>query len=128
MQKEQHLFCSHSLTQNMLCKWLSSFQMSVLTQLQSRNEWFAFSITTFFYCFSFTTLCMCVLSPSVGFISETLRTVAFQAPLSMKFSRKKTRVGCHFLLQWIFLTQGSKSHLLHWQADSLPLSHLRSTS
>ena len=31
--------------------------------------------------------------------------------------------GCHFLLQGIFLTQGSNLSLLHWQADSLPLSH-----
>ena len=30
-------------------------------------------------------------------------------------------MGCHFLLQRIFLTQGSNSGLLHWQADSLPL-------
>ena len=29
-------------------------------------------------------------------------------------------MGCHLLLQGIFLTQGSNSHLLHWQADSLP--------
>ena len=34
-----------------------------------------------------------------------------------------TGVGCHFLLQGIFLTQGLNlhlSHLLHWQAESLP--------
>ena len=35
---------------------------------------------------------------------------------------KTTSVGCHFLLQGIFLTQGSNPHLLHWQLDSLPLS------
>ena len=34
----------------------------------------------------------------------------------------------HFLLQGIFLTQGSNQHLLFWQVDSLPLSHLRSPS
>ena len=37
-----------------------------------------------------------------------------------------TGVGCHFLLQGIFPTQGSNPSLLHllpWQADSLPLSH-----
>ena len=37
--------------------------------------------------------------------------------------------GCHFLLQGIFLTQGWNQcvlRLLHWQADSLPLSHLGS--
>ena len=31
---------------------------------------------------------------------------------------------CHFLLQGIFLTQGSSPRLLHWQVDSLPLCHL----
>ena len=41
---------------------------------------------------------------------------------------KNTGVGCHFLLQGIFLTQGSNPGLLHWQADSLPLSHLQSPS
>ena len=40
---------------------------------------------------------------------------------------KSTGVGCHPLPQGIFLTQGSNPRLLrlrHWQADSLPLSHL----
>ena len=32
-------------------------------------------------------------------------------------------MGCHVLLQGIFLTQGSNLSLLHWQVDSLPLSH-----
>ena len=39
------------------------------------------------------------------------------------------RVGCHALFQGIFPTQGLNPrllHLLHWQADSLPLSHLGS--
>ena len=35
------------------------------------------------------------------------------------FSGKNTGVACHFLLQGIFLTQGSNQRLLHWQADSL---------
>ena len=42
------------------------------------------------------------------------------------FSGKNTGVGCHFLPQGIFPTQGSNPHLLPWQADSLPLSHLES--
>ena len=33
-------------------------------------------------------------------------TVACQVPLSMGFPGKNTGVGCHFLLQEIFLTQG----------------------
>ena len=32
-------------------------------------------------------------------------------------------MGCHFLLQGIFLNQESNLSFLHWQADSLPLSH-----
>ena len=42
------------------------------------------------------------------------------------FTGKNTGVGCHFLFPGIFPTQGSNSHLLHWQAGSLPLSHLGS--
>ena len=34
---------------------------------------------------------------------------------------RNTGVGCHFLLQGIFLTQGLNPCLLHWQAGSLPL-------
>ena len=36
---------------------------------------------------------------------------------------KIIEVGCHFLLQGIFLTQGSNPCLLHWQVYSLLLSH-----
>ena len=36
---------------------------------------------------------------------------------------KNTGVGCHFLLQGIFLTQGLNLHVLPSQADSLPLKH-----
>ena len=42
---------------------------------------------------------------------------------------QNTGVGSHFLLQGIFPTQQLNLYLLHllcWQADSLPLSHLRS--
>ena len=41
--------------------------------------------------------------------------IALQSPLSMGFSGENTGVGYHFLL--------SNLHLLHWEADSLPLSH-----
>ena len=39
--------------------------------------------------------------------------VAYQAPGPWDFPGKNTRVGCHFLLQEIFLTQGSNLRLLH---------------
>ena len=39
---------------------------------------------------------------------------------------RNTGVGCHFLLQGIFSTQGSNLSLMHWQVDSSPLCHLGS--
>jgi len=60
-------------------------------------------------------------------LCATPRTVALQAPpLSTEFSRQDTAVGCHFLLEGIFLTQGLNPCLFHWQVDSLLLSHLAS--
>ena len=59
----------------------------------------------------------------------TPRTAARQVLCPWDSPGKITGVGCHFLLQGIFLTPGSNPHLLcllRWQADSLPLSHLGS--
>ena len=54
-------------------------------------------------------------------------TIACQAPLSMGFSRQEYSrwVGCHSLLQGIFLIQvlnPSLLHLLHWQVGSFSTS------
>ena len=54
-------------------------------------------------------------------------TVDHQLSLLWNFPGKNTGVGCHFLLQEIFLIQGLNLyllHLLHGQVDSLPLHHL----
>ena len=51
-------------------------------------------------------------------VSDSLRppwTVACQAPLPWDFPGKNTGMGCHFLLQGIFLTQGSNPSLLHYR-------------
>ena len=42
------------------------------------------------------------------------------------FPGMNTGVGFHFLLQGIFLIQGSNLHQLPWQVASLPLSQLGS--
>ena len=60
------------------------------------------------------------LVTSVVSDSVTLYPVAGQAPLSMDSLGKNTEVGCHFLLQGIFLTQGLNPCplcLLHWQVQ-----------
>ena len=61
----------------------------------------------------------------------TLWNVAHQTSLSVGFSRQEYWRGLPFPSPVIFLTQGSNLCLLyslHWQADSLPLSHLGSLS
>ena len=50
-------------------------------------------------------------------------TVAHKAPLSRDFPGKNTGVGCHFLLQGIFPTQGSKPGFLHCKQILDHLSH-----
>ena len=71
-------------------------------------------------------LLLAVLSHSVVFNSlwpHRLQPTRLLCPCD--FPGKNTRVGCHFLLQGIFLTQRWNQHLLHllhWQTDSLPLA------
>ena len=68
-------------------------------------------------------VCVCSVAQCVQ-LFVTLWTVAHQALWPLNFPGKNTGVGCHFLLQGIFLTQGlnpSLLHVLHLQADSLPL-------
>ena len=66
--------------------------------------------------------CVCV---------HVLSCVQLSAPSALYFAKllcpwdspgKNTGVGCHFLLQGIFLTQGSNLCLLHYQVDSYPLA------
>ena len=76
-------------------------------------------------------MCVCVhlkhihVCESVSQSCPTLcpRTVANQAPPSMGFSSKSTRVGCHARLQGVFLTQGSNPGLLDYRWILYPLGH-----
>ena len=85
-----------------------------------------------------TCVCVCVsLMLNVGMYSMLVLSRSFVSDSRdpMECTRllcpwgspgKDTGVGCHFLLQGIFPTQGSSPCvwcLLHWQVDSLPLSH-----
>jgi len=55
-------------------------------------------------------------------------TVTFQAPLSMRFPRQEYWRYCYFLLQGNLSGPGIELLLLHWQENSLPLSHQESPS
>ena len=50
-------------------------------------------------------------------------TIACQAPCAWDSPGKNTRVGCHFLLQRIFKTQGLNLDLLHCRQNLCPLSY-----
>ena len=59
--------------------------------------------------------------------SVTCHPMDCSLPGSSVHPGRNTGVGCHFLLQGMFLTQGSNPCLLWllcWQADSLALSYL----
>ena len=65
------------------------------------------------------TLCVCVCSVMSNSLEPTRLLCPWDSP------GKNTGGGCHALCQGIFPTQGSNLRLLcllHWQADSLPLS------
>ena len=61
-----------------------------------------------------------------GLVAKSCLILLWPHGLSLcDFPGKDTGVGCPFLFQEIFLTQGSSPHLLcllHWQAESLALS------
>ena len=69
-------------------------------------------------------LCGCVVCSAVAnslWLQPTRLLCPWDSP------GKNTGVGCHAYLQEIFPTQELNMHLLHllpWQSDSLPLSHL----
>ena len=85
---------------------------------------------------SFTNLALLVIFvffviSSLGSVQLFCNPVEFSLPDSFfpwNFPGKNTGVACHFLLWGIFPTQEFNTHLLHWQADSLPLSHQGSPS
>ena len=73
--------------------------------------------------------CGLLLLVSRSVVSNSLQSHGLE-PASLlcpwDFPSNNTEVGCHFLLQGIFPTQGLNLRLLHQQMDSLPLSHLGS--
>ena len=71
-------------------------------------------------------VCVCVCAHACSVVSSALQPHGLWPARLLypwNFSGKNTGVGCHFLLQGIFQTQGFNPHLLHllhWQAGSLP--------
>ena len=77
------------------------------------------------YKMNFCFICVCVCVQSLSYIQLFVTPWTMHARLVCPWGSlsKDTEVGYHFLLQRIIPDQGSNPCLLHWQADSLPLSH-----
>ena len=74
-------------------------------------------------------MCEAIMQEILMWLSVIPWSLVWSGSLSVEFSRQEYGVGCHFLLQRIFLTQGLNPQLwrlLHWQAEKPLRSHLRS--
>ena len=87
-----------------------------VAQSRTRLKWLSSSSSS-----SSNFIIYVVMSLSHVWCFATPWTVTSKAPQGSP--GKNAGVGCHFLLQGIFLDQGSNLCLLHWQADALRLSH-----
>ena len=88
---------------------------------------FPFPLLCFLARFSWD-CCCCLVAVSLH-VSHSLWPYGLQPARLLwpwDFPGKHTGMGCYFLLQAIFPTQGSSTSFLHWQGGSLPLSHLGS--
>ena len=67
--------------------------------------------------------CCCLVTQSCPSLCDPMDCSPWGILWPWNSPGKGTGVGCHFLLQGIFPTQGLNPCLLHWQVDSLLLSH-----
>ena len=98
-----------------------------------KDHWINIRYYIYIYIYVHVCVCMCMCCVlSCSFMSDSLWSHELQATgllCPWDFPGKNSGVGCHALLQGIFPSQGSNSsllHLQHWQAGSLPHSHLGS--
>ena len=73
-------------------------------------------------------LCVCMLAKSLQSCMTLCNPMDCSPPVSLVHRVLQARIleWLPFLLMGVFLTQRSNLHLLHWQTDSSPLSHLGS--
>ena len=74
---------------------------------------FIYNIYKFYIYIHIVDVCCFVITSVMSIFFMTPWIIAYQAPLSTRFSSKNTGVGCHALLQGIFPTQGSNPHVLN---------------
>ena len=91
-----------------------------------KNIYTCVCVYVYIYTYIYTYIYACM--PSFSVVSDFFRLHGLfcQPPLTMGFSKQECWSGLPFPTPEMFLTQRSNPHLLHWQADSLPLCPLES--
>ena len=102
--------------------WRLNEIVSVESQHRVSHTDHVFMMSPLFFHPEYVCVCVCVLSSVQLFVTPTSCSPAGSS-VHCVFPGKNIGVGCHFLLQRIFLTQGYNLCLLHWQANSFSLSH-----
>ena len=64
------------------------------------------------------------IASSINHACSLSHVQLFETSWTVAWIFQARMLGCHFLLQGIFPAWRLNPRLLHWQADSLPLSHL----
>ena len=93
------------------------FEALTIDLLHPKSRWTINTKCSFIVCYLGVSHTLCSVSQSCPTLQPRgLGPTRLLCP--WHFPGKNTGVGCHFLLQGVFLTQGSNLHLLHWQLDS----------
>ena len=119
---------------NVMNKILCFFNFAFSESPNTLSLFFGFGFL--FFCFLVYFFFSPVNAPDLQVCSQLLQScptlckpMDYSQPVSSAHGGcpgKKTGMDCHFLFKLIFPTQGLNPCLLHWQADTLPLSHLGS--
>ncbi|CAM9524722.1 unnamed protein product [Rangifer tarandus platyrhynchus] len=107
------------------CSWLQPLWSSSVLTLGKRWSCFIDCLSVWMTFLMFPH-CVCVCS--VMSDSLTPRIIIYWLLCPWDFPGKNTGVGCHFLLQEVFLIQGSNPGLLHWRRILYQWWHLGSRS
>ena len=116
-----------------VCKWISKRREEKMYSKLSFQKFERMRLTSFFrdiaviFFFGIIThrgvhVCMCVFH-CIQLFCDPVDSSRPGAAVDGILQARILGVRFHFFLQGIFPTQGSSAHLLHWQSDSLPLSH-----
>ena len=107
----------NQITQNVhFCAWLMPLTILIL-RLIVEIKWTTIAVVHSFCC------CCCLVTKSR--LTVLWRHGLYPTKLlrPWDFPGRNTGMGCHFLLQGIFLIQELSPSLLYWQAASVPLCH-----